>query len=351
MNITRKLIIILCMVFAIVMFHGCSAKQADAVKNSETEELIWPLPPEKARYKFVEAIYGERQYLDDGKTFKDKLLGDDPELKYRSFMFPHGIAVDSKNRLIVADPGYKIVFVIDRDNRSVIYLGEKGRAQLIHPIGVAVDKEDNIYVADANGKVVYGYRPDGTPFLSLNGPKGDEFIRPTGVAVDSENNHLYVVDTKGHVVHVYNLQGDYVAKIGGRGSQPELFNFPIHAAVDSIGKLYITDFMNFRVQVFDADLNFVGVIGEMGAFPGQFRKPKSVALDSEDNVYVLDSEFNNFQVFNQNFEVLMHVGSIGKDIGKFWLPTFIYVDRREDKVYVSDYQNRRIQVFQFLGGE
>ncbi len=347
----RKVAILLSLAATLVLIVGCGAKTSKSVvSNSDGDGFVWPLPPEKARYKYIESIYGERQYLDKGSSFKDKLLGEDPSLKYKSFLQPHGIAVDSKNRLIVADSGYKLVFVIDRDNGEVFYLGEKGRAQLANPIGVALDKDDNIFVTDADAGAVYGYRPDGTPFLFLNGPKGDKFQRPTGIAVDSENNRLYVSDTHGHVIHIYNLQGEYIAKIGGRGTEPGLFNYPIHLAVDSIGKLYVTDFMNFRVQVFDVDLNFVAVIGEMGTGPGQFRKPKGVAIDSEDNVYVLDSEFNNFQVFNQNFEMLMSVGSLGKDIGKFWLPSSIYIDQK-DRVYVSDFQNKRIQVFQFLGGD
>jgi hypothetical protein len=46
----------------------------------------------------------------------------------------------------------------------------------------------------------------------------------------------------------------------------------------------------------------------------------------------------------------MFVGSYGTAPGAFNLPMGIYIDR-QDRVYVGDALNSRVQIFQFLGGD
>ncbi|MEW6215345.1 MAG: 6-bladed beta-propeller, partial [Nitrospirota bacterium] len=72
-----------------------------------------------------------------------------------------------------------------------------------------------------------------------------------------------------------------------------------------------------------------------------------IGVDSEGHVYVVDSSFNNFQIFNEDGSLLLWVGNVGRNPGEFYLPTGMYIDR-EDRIYVSDTFNRRIQVFQYL---
>jgi DNA-binding beta-propeller fold protein YncE len=45
----------------------------------------------------------------------------------------------------------------------------------------------------------------------------------------------------------------------------------------------------------------------------------------------------------------MFVGSTGIQPGQFQIPSGIYIDKN-NRVYVSDQLNGRVQVFQFLGG-
>ncbi len=64
---------------------------------------------------------------------------------------------------------------------------------------------------------------------------------------------------------------------------------------------------------------------------------------------MVDAAFNNFQIFTPDGKVLMFVGAFGQNPGQFNLPTGIYIDRN-NRVYVSDSLNARVQIFQFLGG-
>jgi DNA-binding beta-propeller fold protein YncE len=60
-----------------------------------------------------------------------------------------------------------------------------------------------------------------------------------------------------------------------------------------------------------------------------------------------DSAFNNVQVFNEDGQILMFFGEMGNKPGQFWLPAGMYIDA-DDKIYVADQYNKRINVYQYL---
>ena len=45
----------------------------------------------------------------------------------------------------------------------------------------------------------------------------------------------------------------------------------------------------------------------------------------------------------------MFLGTAGQAPGTFWLPAGIHIDRN-NRIYVADQNNRRIQIFQLLDG-
>jgi hypothetical protein len=70
---------------------------------------------------------------------------------------PQRVTTDSRQRVIVADPGIPAVLVLDpKGKTSFSILGEQGR-RLEQPGGVAVDGEDNIYIADSKRGMVLVY--------------------------------------------------------------------------------------------------------------------------------------------------------------------------------------------------
>jgi len=54
------------------------------------------------------------------------------------------------------------------------------------------------------------------------------------------------------------------------------------------------------------------------------------------------------QVFNRQGQLLYYFGSKGTRAGEFQLPAGLFIDR-DDRVYVVDSYNKRIQVFQYVG--
>ncbi len=105
------------------------------------------------------------------------------------FLEPAGVAVDSADRIIVADSGNHRVQVFDSAGEFLFRLGSQGRedGQLGSPRGVAVDSVGRIIVADTGNARVQVFDSAGK-FLFRFGSQGREdgqFSLPESVAVGS----------------------------------------------------------------------------------------------------------------------------------------------------------------------
>jgi sugar lactone lactonase YvrE len=313
------------------------------------QALVWPLPPEQPRIRYVTAYRG----VGDFKTrkapkWKTVLFGaDDPNSRPSDVMVkPYGIAVSRLGRVYVTDTAARRVFVFDPEAKTVSFVGESGPAKLTKPVGVAVDGEGKVFVADGSLNRVYGYDLKGQIAIAIG--RDGELESPSGLAVDRTRNVLYVADAKKHQVLCYStVDGSAVRVIGRRGGEPGEFNYPTNLFVNRDGRLYVTDTLNFRIQVFNPDGGFLGEFGTQGDTPGTLNRPKGVGVDSEGHIYVADSSFNNFQIFDAAGQLLLYVGTAGAAPGEFFLPAGLCIDDR-DRIYVADQGNARVQVFEYL---
>ena len=115
------------------------------------------------------------------------------------------------------------------------------------------------------------------------------------------------------------------------------------------GEMYVTESSTSHAQVavFDSSGKRISTIGSRGDEPGQFQDPYYItyyiAIDSKDNVYVTSN--HKLQKFNRNGEFVKSVGSDkrGSQPGEFNMPHGVKV--HQNQVYVCDFHNNRIQVF------
>ncbi len=320
-------------------------------------QTVWPPPPEEARVHYL-AVYAGSDDVGAAKksrtlSLKETLLGKDRvsgrQQNPNGFVKPFGVAVDGYGRIIVADTAQASIVVIDPARHQFMPIGEYEKQVTFGvPVALAVDAANNIYVGDTGLKRVLVFGPD-LGFRSAIGGR-DEMEAPSGLAVDGARQRLYVVDSRKHLLLVYDLaSGRLHGRIGKRGSEDGEFNFPTSVAVGPDGLVYVTDTMNYRVQVFDADLKFVRQFGSLGVRAGQFRRPKGIAVDAESVVYVTDSDFNNFQMFTSTGQPLMWVGQMGERPGEMLLPAGIAVDRQRRRIVVCEQYNKRVQGFERVG--
>jgi len=329
---------------ALLLLAGC-ATPTEKPQPQEVTDLIWPLPPEQPRIRFLRTL-SSKDDVESGRKqdLSDILLGK-KELTIDTLRKPYGVHADRDGRVFVTDTGWGRLVVFDIPNKSFSFWGLQGKGQLRKPAGVTSDSEGRVYVTDTLEQRVVVYDRDGK-FLLAMGKKG-ELETPVGIAVNEKLGRVYVVDTRRHQIVVFDMTGTLVTRLGERGSDPGQFNFPTNLAIDDDGKLYVTDSMNFRVQILDPDGKVLKTFGNVGDARGQFARPKGIAVDSDGDIYVVDAAFNNFQIFDQEGRLLMFVGQAGPGPGQFWLPAGAYIDH-QDRLYVADQYNRRIQVFQYL---
>ena len=85
-----------------------------------------------------------------------------------------------------------------------------------------------------------------------------------------------------------------------------------------------------------------------GPSPG-FYGPRRIAIGPDESVYVVDQGRTRIVKFSPDGQVLTSWGSKGSGDGQFDDPTSVAIDTTNNKVYVADPRNRRIQVFDSNG--
>jgi DNA-binding beta-propeller fold protein YncE len=270
------------------------------------------------------------------------------EPDFREMVRPYGIAVDSRGRVIVTDPAIAAVHIFDpaQHKYKMIDRWEKSKDPMIEPLCVAVDDKDNIYVTDAKAGKVFVFDPSGKTRRIFGSIKGGEgfFKRPTGISIDPETHRVYVTDTLRDRVYILDSDGQVIRSFGQHGGANGQFNLPTEVYVKG-GLVVVVDAMNFRVQLFDREGNFQGVIGTTGDPRGGIYRPKGIAIDSEAHIYLVEAERGVVNVFDREGHLLYSFGN-GTGFGQFLLPAGLFIDRN-DRVYLADSYNHRVQVFQY----
>jgi DNA-binding beta-propeller fold protein YncE len=320
--------------------------EADAAAQAE---LIFPPPPEPARFIFERTIMSSADILIESSEAKWKRILTGEVDESTGFSKPFDVKA-CQGRIYVSDTVLRAVLVFDVPTGDFFQIGTQEPGELRKPLGMAVDADCNLYVVDGTQKRVVVYAQDGTFIATFGGQ--DMFDRPSHVDVDPDGQRAYVVDTGGvgserHQVRVFDAQtGEHLSDIGSRGTAPGEFNLPRDVAITPDGRIFVVDGANFRVQVFEADGTFVNTFGKIGVFPGDFSRPKGIDSDPNGNVYVSDSSFGNFQIFNAAGELLLFVGTRSNSPGpaRYMLPAGIAVDE-DGRVYMVDQFFRKVDVY------
>ncbi|PWT75479.1 MAG: hypothetical protein C5B46_02560 [Proteobacteria bacterium] len=315
-----------------------------------------PAPPdlllEGGRKLHYERSFSSEKEVEGKRGFFTKLVDvvagepDHPHL-----VRPYSIAVDSRGRAIVTDPGANGIHIFDFENHKykLIDRRDKDRDSMRSPQCVAVDAEDNIYVTDSEAGKIFEFEPSGKFRRTIGSLKGGEgfFKRPTGIAIDSAAQRIYITDTLRDKVFVLDMNGSVLQTIGKRGNGEAEFNLPTELLVRE-QNLFVVDAMNFRVQFLDRSGAFQTEVGKLGDSSGTMFRPKGIGLDSEDHLYVVDGMWGVIQVFDQQGRLLYYFGNRGTGSGQFQLPAGLFIDR-QDRIFVVDSLNRRVQVFHYYG--
>jgi DNA-binding beta-propeller fold protein YncE len=239
--------------------------------------------------------------------------------------------------------------------------GTPGR--LNKPRAVTIDKQDHLYIVDVTPRIQV-FTPDGEYLRGWQTPVF-KHGKPSGLSLDNDGN-LLVADTHYFRILTYTPQGKLLADrtLGGTwGPGPGQFHFVTDAAQDSRGNFYVSEYGEYdRIQKFTPDRKFVFQWGSHGNEPGQFLAPRKMVIDKQDRVWVADACNHRVQVFDatgSEARLLFSWGENGHEPGQLNYPYDILLDEaglageQDGHVYLCEYGNHRVQKFtldgQFVG--
>jgi DNA-binding beta-propeller fold protein YncE len=279
----------------------------------------------------------------------------------RILMAPRRVVVDSRGRILIADPDIRAVHVLgDRDSFRIAG-GPHRRLRL--PSAIAVDAADNIYIADSERGLVLVYAPDGK-FLRYIGKRGDEslFHSPTALAIDRASGRLFLLDTPRHLLFVLDLEGNILKRVGrprphaiGRASGetiPMDLDYPTGIAIGN-DELVVVDSGNSRIHVMDLQCHTVAQFS-IPAAPAppsndddnvNVNDQMGLSVDLTGNIYVSNVRDSHIGIYRRDGSPLGSFGRSGAGIGEFSSPTGLWIDGT-NRLYVADANNGRVQVFQ-----
>jgi DNA-binding beta-propeller fold protein YncE len=332
------------LIACLAVASGMLLQIADGASENTVSSLwVWPIPPEQPRVQHTKTIITP-QDLGITKGFFAKLwefiAGEDTADRIIS---PHGVVADNEGKVYVADWGAGRIHYFDFQRKHYDVFSKTKIGPLKSPIGVALDGEGLLYVTDSILRRVLVF--SGTKNKRIIGD--DTLLRPTGIAINKMEKLLYVVDTLGHRVDVFDLEGKKQFFFGSNGSNEGAFNYPTHIALDAAGDVYVVDSLNFRVQIFNKAGKFLSRFGGTGTSIHDFMKPKGIAVDSEGHIWISDSYRNTIQVFDRKGKLLLIFGKLGIGPGQFNVPEGLFIDGK-DRLIVADSYNYRVQLFQYL---
>lgn len=176
-------------------------------------------------------------------------------------------------------------------------------------------------------------------------PPGMNFVEPAGVAVDS-NGHIYVFHRGAHPLMEFDQSGKFLRSI-----DDDLFVTAHSVRVDTEGNIWTVDVGSHVVLKLSPDGRVLLALGRMriaGDDVLHFNQPTDVAFDADGNIYVTDGYVNSRVLkFDRFGRPILGWGMKGTGPSQFDTPHAIVVD--QDRVYVGDRENGRIQVFDTTG--
>ena len=198
---------------------------------------------------------------------------------------------------------------------------------------VAVDAANEVYV--------FHRGPKADPIIVFD--RQGRYLRSWGRGVFGNahalrvdpDGHIWITDNGDHQVMKFTREGRLLLTLGKKqrpGTDSETFNRPTDIAFAPSGEFYVSDgYGNSRVVKFSREGQYLLAWGEPGSKPGQFNTPHAIVLDSQGRVYVSDRENNRIQVFDANGGFLRQWTHLGATQGMFMTP--------KDELWIITHRN------------
>ena len=153
---------------------------------------------------------------------------------------------------------------------------------------------------------------------------------------------FYVTNTSGGTVSVYANNGLLLYTINA-------IEAPLGIYADPMGRIYISDIRSKYVGVYSLTPGSNGessatLLFKLGKGDGEFDRPNAIAVSEQNIIYVADSKANIIRAYDQSGQALFAFGT-----GLLNGPVGITIDNSASEIYVIDYNNSCVRVFDLQG--
>lgn len=210
------------------------------------------------------------------------------------------------------------------------------------PFGVAADGQGIVYVSDLHDSnvKVFDFNALTVNYLS----KTPVFGNPAGLALDA-GGRLFIADAGRGLIFVYTPQFTpaFVFNEGGPLKKPAYL-----AVNDRLGRIYVSDGLGHQVGVFDLQGNHLFSFGRQeggaGSGDGEFFSPQGIAINRDDKVFVADMFNSRVQVFDADGKFLYKFGERGDQVWQFENPKDLAFDS-DGNLYIIDTRKATILTY------
>ncbi len=245
---------------------------------------------------------------------------------------PTRLAVGADGALYVADPANQGVLIYSPAGKLLQKIKVAGIPQ-----GVAVTPAGRILVSQREFVAMYDL--NGAELKRLGSGNG-QFVAASDIALD-ETGRIYVTDSKGRSVHVFDANGVYLSRFGVAGSGAGQFLYPTAIAYEKQSQqIAVVDSLNARIQFYDKAGTFIRAIGGNGTGPLKFMHPQGIAFeycaDSSVRMYVADGMLKNIQAIDPTGTgTFLSYVKAGKGI-EHGSPSDLAFDQSSRRLYIVD---------------
>ena len=251
---------------------------------------------------------------------------------------PWGIAFSKHGRWAVTDCTNSCVYTYNVNDELVTKFCGNDDTRLYNPCGIAFDDSENLYVVDCTSYGVKKFDISGN-FLLHFSSETEQFENPLGIAV--HNDRVYVASSG--CVLVFDVDGQYCCKIGSG----VLSTTPYDVTVDHNNQLLVADSGFNCIFTFTLDGEHIGQFGTQGVSNSKLNSPHGLAVDSDGFILIIDYN-HRVSVFDNDGIYLHHFGSKGLETGQFKFPHGIALSHDGRRIFTSDYNNKRVQIFEII---
>jgi DNA-binding beta-propeller fold protein YncE len=159
----------------------------------------------------------------------------------------------------------------------------------------------------------------------------------------SKDGKLLATDASHAWVQVFEKSGTYLGRFGGKGDEEHNLEKPEGIAVDRDGNIFVADYITGFIKKYDPAHKWLLTFSEYGSGKGQNMKSEFMDI-RDDRLYLPETGNHRVDVFDLSGKFLFDFGGFGTAPGKLDTPEAAKFNSKGE-LYVSDLKNDRIQIF------